>query len=180
MTLAGRHLSVGEAAPDFFLTFSRRPPPSEQPSEAELTGFVMPEIRRVKLDEFRHRIKMLNIFPSVDTPVCAASMHACEQYAKDHPRDALLMISADLPFAFQRFCADFSIKNVFPMSLMGEQQFARDYGVLISDGTCRGLCARACLVLDAANVIRHIQITERIEDSIDFDAAFAAMDAARG
>ena len=149
LALAGRPPVIDDSAPEFSLVFSRRPEDASADG-----GFAMPELRQVGLDDYRHRIKLLNIFPSIDTPICADSVRACELFARSHPKHALLMISADLPFAMQRFCADHSIKNLFALSTMGDTRFGRDYGVGIDTEPLRGLCARACFVLDTANKVR--------------------------
>jgi len=90
----------------------------------------------------------------------------------------MLMISADLPFALQRFCGDHKLRNVFTLSLMNQSRFALDYGVLIADGPWNGLCARACIVIGHDDRILHSELCENIEDEPDYQAALAALDSA--
>lgn len=175
LELTSELLSIGQPAPDFQLVFSRNKP---QASE-NLSSIVMPQVRRVGLQDFAKRPKLINVFPSIDTPVCAKSVHVFEQHARENPEDALLMVSADLPFAMQRFCADNSVKNVFPLSMVENRRFAHNYGVLIGDGPWAGICARACFVVDRADVIQHVQLSPHIEDELNFKAALEALNAVR-
>ena len=170
LSLEGPFPKVGSKARDFHLAFSRRPG-AEAP--AVLGGW--PKPRMVGLDDFHRRRKVLNIVPSIDTPVCAGSVHEFETHARQHPRDAMLMVSADLPFAMQRFCGDHSVKNVFPLSMVADRQFARDYGVLIKTDPWAGLCARACIVIDADNTILHAELVPELEQEPDYAAALAAL-----
>lgn len=165
-SVAGALPELGATAPDFRLTHSRIATPA-----ADVESLELPSLRTVSLGDFANRRKVINIFPSVDTPVCARSVHQFEAYAAKHPADAMLMVSADLPFAMQRFCVDKRIKNVFTLSMMTDRRFARDYGVLIEDGPWAGICARACLVLDIDDTVLHTELVPRIEQEPDYDAA---------
>lgn len=146
---------VGAAAPDFTLTDKN--------------------LADVGLNEFEGRRKLLNIFPSVDTPVCALSTRRFNEYAKDHADTVMLMISADLPFAQSRFCGAEGLENVLALSTMRNQEFARDYGVLIEDGPLAGLTARAVVVLDENNTVVHTQLVTEIGDEPDYEAAIKAL-----
>ena len=172
LALSGDMPQPGEVAPDFQLVFSRNKPSAGE----NLSSVVMPQVRRVSLQDFAKRPKLLNIFPSIDTPVCAKSVHLFEQHARENPSHAMLMISADLPFAMQRFCADHSVKNVFTLSMVENRRFAHNYGVLISEGPWAGVCARACLVVDGSNIVRHVQLSEHVEDELNHKAALQALD----
>lgn len=172
-TLLGRVPKVGEQAPDFELAFTRADPNRETDADWQ-----PPRLKTVNLASFQRRRKILNIFPSIDTPVCAKSVLRFESHARAYPQDAMLMISADLPFALQRFCGDHKLRNVFTLSLMNQSRFALDYGVLIADGPWNGLCARACIVIGHDDVILHSELCENIEDEPDYEAALAALDSA--
>jgi thiol peroxidase len=152
---SGEVPKVGAKAPDFTLT------------DKNLTD--------VGLAEFEGRKKLLNIFPSIDTPVCARSTHKFNEYAKSHEDTVMLMISADLPFAQSRFCGDENLENVLTLSLMRDPDFARDYGVLIEDGPLKGITARAVVVLDENNTVVHSQLVTEIGDEPDYEAALKAL-----
>src|SRR5579883_2762293 len=98
---------------------------------AEAPGFrlVNAELKDVTLHDFAGRRKVLNIFPSIDTPVCATSVRKFNQRAAQLPNTVVLCISADLPFAQKRFCGAEGLNNVVTLSLMRGRSFAEDYGV---------------------------------------------------
>ncbi|MGC9128363.1 MAG: thiol peroxidase, partial [Acidithiobacillus sp.] len=91
--------------------------------------------------------RVLNIFPSIDTPTCAASVRRFNELAAKHPDCSVLCISADLPFAQQRFCGAEGLERVHTLSCFRHPQFGEDYGVAIADGPLCGLLARAVIVL---------------------------------
>ncbi|MGC9239832.1 MAG: thiol peroxidase [Acidithiobacillus sp.] len=117
--------------------------------------------------------RVLNIFPSIDTPTCAASVRRFNELAAKHPDCSVLCISADLPFAQQRFCGAEGLERVHTLSCFRHPQFGEDYGVAIADGPLRGLLARAVIVLDPQGKIVHSEMVARIEDEPDYDAALA-------
>lgn len=168
--LLGRMPRVGEQAPDFELAFTRADPDREADADWE-----PPRLKTVTLGSFQRRRKILNIFPSIDTPVCARSVLHFESHAREYPQDAMLMISADLPFALQRFCGDHKLRNVFTLSLMNQSRFALDYGVLIADGPWNGLCARACLVIGHDDRILHSELCTDMGKEPDYEKALSAM-----
>lgn len=131
----------------------------------------------LSLSNWHGRRKLLNIFPSIDTPVCAASTHKFNEFARENQQVSLLMISADLPFAHKRFCADEGLENVITLSTMRAPDFARDYGVLIEDGPLRGLTARAVLVIDENEVVVHAELVPEIAQEPDYEAALRALGA---
>jgi len=146
---------VGARAPDFTLT----------------TG----DLRDVGLAEWAGRKKLLNIFPSMDTPTCALSTKKFNDYAKDHSDTVMLMISADLPFAQARFCGNEGLENVVPLSLMRDKQFAEDYGVLLTDGPMAGITARAVVVLDENDTVLYTEMVSEIGDEPDYESALKAL-----
>jgi len=119
--------------------------------------------------------KILNIVPSLDTPVCAESTRRFNEYARENPDATVLIISADLPFAQQRFCGNEDLDNVMPLSMMRDKSFARDYGVLIEDGPLAGVTARAVLVLDKDNRVIHRQLVPEIAEEPDYRQALDAL-----
>lgn len=146
---------VGSRAPEFTLT------------DSSLTD--------VSLSKWHGQRKLLNIFPSVDTPVCAESTRKFNKFASENEQVAMLMISADLPFAHKRFCADEGLDNVVPLSTMRSRDFARDYGVLIEDGPLAGLNARAVLVVDENDVVVHAELVSEVGDEPDYESALRAL-----
>ncbi len=118
--------------------------------------------------------KVLNIFPSIDTPVCATSVRAFNVKAAERPGVTVLNVSADLPFAHKRFCAAEGIDKVVSLSTF-RSSFARDYGVQMTDGPLAGLLARAVVVLDENNRVLHTELVPDIAQEPNYDAALAAL-----
>jgi thiol peroxidase len=147
--------AVGSQAPDFRL--------------------VAGDLSDVNLATYAGKKKLLNIVPSLDTPVCAISTRKFNEYAKSHPDIVVLIISADLPFAQGRFCTGEKLENVVPLALMRSRNFAKDYGVLIEDGPLAGITARAVVVLDANNTVRYAQLVPEIAQEPDYEAALKAL-----
>ena len=127
------------------------------------------------LADFAGKRKLLNIFPSVDTGVCAASVRHFNQDAAGLANTAVLCISADLPFAQARFCGAEGIENVTMLSTMRGGEFLRDYGVALEDGPLAGVAARAVVVLDEHDKVRHVQLVPEITEEPDYAAALTAL-----
>ncbi|QNN46908.1 thiol peroxidase [Thermomonas brevis] len=127
------------------------------------------------LSDFAGKRKVLNIFPSVDTGVCAASVRHFNKDATGLENTAVLCISADLPFAQARFCGAEGIENVTMLSTMRGREFLRDYGVALEDGPLAGVAARAVVVLDAQDKVLHVQLVPEITEEPDYAAALAAL-----
>lgn len=127
------------------------------------------------LADFKGRKKLLNIVPSLDTGVCAASTKKFDAHAKAHPDSVILVISADLPFAMSRFCSGEKLDNVVPLSMMRSKNFAKDYGVLIQDGPLAGITARAVVVMDANDKVIYTELVPEIAQEPDYDKALAAL-----
>ncbi len=127
------------------------------------------------LADFRGKKKLLNIVPSLDTPVCAMSTKKFNEYAKNRNDAVMLMISADLPFAMNRFCTSENAKNVVTLSMMRDRHFAKDYGVLIEDGPLAGITARAVVVIDENDKVKYTQLVPEIAQEPDYDKAIAAL-----
>ena len=117
---------------------------------------------------------VLNIFPSVDTGVCAASLRKFNELAAGLDDTAVVNVSADLPFALGRFCGAEGIENVSAASTFRDD-FGQAYGVTMTDGPLRGLLARSVVVLDADGTVLHSQLVDEITTEPDYDAATAAL-----
>jgi thiol peroxidase len=133
------------------------------------------DLSEKSLADFAGKRKVLNIFPSVDTPVCAASVRHFNQDAAALKNTTVLCISADLPFAQGRFCGAEGIQNVTMLSLMRGRKFLQDYGVALTDGPLAGLAARAVLVLDEHDKVIHAQMVDDIVHEPDYAKALAAL-----
>jgi thiol peroxidase len=133
------------------------------------------DLQNVSLAAWRGKKKVLNIVPSLDTSVCATSTRKFNEKASALPNTVVLVVSSDLPFASKRFCTTEGLKNVVPLSLMRSRDFAKDYGVLITDGPLQGITARAVVVLDANDKVIHRQLVPEIGQEPDYDAALKAV-----
>lgn len=118
---------------------------------------------------------VLNIFPSVDTGVCAASVRKFNELAAGLDNTTVVNVSADLPFALGRFCGAEGIENVVSASTFRDG-FGERYGVTMTDGPLRGLLARSVVVLDTDRTVLHSQLVPEITTEPDYDAAIAALD----
>ena len=144
-------------------------------SQAPEFRLVASDLSDVTLANYAGKKKLLNIVPSLDTPVCAISTLKFNGYAKSHPDTIILIISADLPFAQSRFCTGEKLENVIPLSIMRSRHFAKDYGVLMDDGPLAGLTARAVVVLDQNNKVVYTQLVPEIAEEPDYAAALKAL-----
>ena len=130
----------------------------------------------VSLKDFAGKKKVLNIFPSIDTPTCAASTRAFNEKGGGRDDAVMLMVSADLPFAAKRFCEAEGLNNVHTLSTFRHPSFMDDYGVRLTGGPLAGLCARAVVVLDENDKVVHTQLVPEIGDEPDYDSALRALD----
>ncbi|KXU37471.1 lipid hydroperoxide peroxidase [Ventosimonas gracilis] len=137
-------------------------------------SLVNKDLADVTLKDFAGRRKVLNIFPSIDTPTCATSVRRFNEEAA-HGNAVVLCISADLPFAQSRFCASEGLSHVQCLSTLRDTAFARNYGVAITSGALRGLCARAVLVLDEENRVLHSELVAELGNEPDYTAALTAL-----
>ena len=133
------------------------------------------DLNDVGLEQFTGKKKLLNIVPSLDTGVCATSTRKFNEFAAKRDEVVFLTISADLPFAQGRFCGDEGIDNVITLSMMRDRNFAKDYGVLITDSPLAGITARAVVVLDESNTVLHTELVPEIAQEPDYDAAMSAL-----
>ena len=155
ITLAGNFPQKGQSAAAFSL--------------------VATDLSNKGLQDFAGKRKVLNIVPSLDTPTCATSARKFNERAGNLPNTVVLVISADLPFAMNRFCTLEGLKNVVPLSLMRGREFLKNYGVEITDGPLAGVGARAVVVIDENDKVIYAQLVPEIKDEPDYDAALAAL-----
>lgn len=153
-TTIGELPSVGSLAPSFSLTAG---------DLSDLTN-----------DTLAGKRIVLNIFPSIDTGVCAASVREFNKRAASLDNTAVVCVSADLPFASSRFCAAEGIENVLVGSSF-RSSFGRDYGVTLVDTPLAGLLARAVIVLDGDGTVLYEELVSEIGNEPDYDAAVAAL-----
>ena len=153
--IAGKLPAVGTRAPDFKL------------AAADLSNVI--------LADFRGKVKILNIVPSLDTPVCAISARKFSEEVAGRKNVVLLNISADLPFAQKRFCESNKLQNIVPLSTFRSPEFGEDYGVRIVAGPLAGLMSRAVMVLDGEDKVIHAQQVPEIAQEPDYPAALNAL-----
>lgn len=133
------------------------------------------DLNDISLDDYKGRKKLLNIVPSLDTPVCATSTQKFNKFAAGRDDVVMLVISADLPFAQSRFCTGEHIDKVIPLSTMRSDRFSKEYGVLITDGPLAGITARAVVVLDEDDKVVYTEMVPEIAQEPDYDKAMAAL-----
>ena len=128
------------------------------------------------LEDIKGKYALLNIFPSMDTGVCATSVRKFNKLAAEMPNTVVLAISKDLPFAQGRFCTTEGIENVIPLSdYRYTSDFGEKYGVLMTDGPLCGLLARAVVVINPEGQIVYTQLVPEITEEPDYEAALAAI-----
>jgi thioredoxin-dependent peroxiredoxin len=145
--------SVGSPAPAFTLTGT--------------------DLGQVSSEQFSGKPVLLNIFPSVDTPVCGASVRTFNERAAESGI-AVLCVSNDLPFAQSRFCGAEGIENVITASGFRDS-FGQDYGITIAEGPFAGLLGRAVVVVDADGNVTYTELVPEIGQEPNYDAALAAL-----
>jgi thioredoxin-dependent peroxiredoxin len=145
---------VGSKAPDFKL--------------------VKTDLSETTLSNYKGKRKVLNIFPSVDTPTCAMSVRKFNEKAAGAPNTVVLNISADLPFAMKRFCAAEGIANVEALSTF-RSHFAKDWHLQIADGPLAGLCSRSVVVLDENDKVVYAEQVSEIANEPDYDKALRSI-----
>jgi thiol peroxidase len=153
--IAGDLPTVGSRAPDIMLVDTR--------------------LRNVSLTNWMDKRKIMNIFVSIDTEVCAKSVIEFERHGKNREDIALLMVSYDLPFAYSRFGAEHELDKVEGLSAIRHAGFGQNYGVQIVEGPLEGMFSRAVVVLDENNTVVHTEQIEDIATEPDYAAAFRAL-----
>ena len=143
--------AVGSTAPDFTL--------------------VSPELKELSPADFPGKKIVLNIFPSLDTAVCAMSVRRFNEKAAEKDGAVVLCVSVDLPFAAGRFCSAEGIKDVTPASAFRSPEFGQEYGVMLVDGPLKGLLTRAVVILDENRKVIYRELVEEITNEPDYAAA---------
>lgn len=135
---------------------------------------VSTDLKEMNLESFGNKRKVLNIFPSIDTPTCATSVRNFNKNASEMNNTVVINISADLPFAQKRFCGAEGITNVEVLSSF-RSDFANTYGLEFTDGPLKGLCSRAVIVLDENNQIIHTEQVAEIADEPNYEGVLTAL-----
>ena len=136
---------------------------------------VKASLAEAKLEEYRGKKVVRNIFPSIDTGVCAASVRRFNKVASEMADTAVLCISKDLPFAQARFCGAEGLENVETLSAFRGDSFEKGYGLLMTDGPLQGLLARAVVVIDKDGKVVYTELVDDITHEPDYDRAIAAL-----
>jgi len=144
-------------------------------SRAPDVSLVNTELQDVSLANWLGLRKVLNIFPSIDTPVCARSVVVFDRLAKDHDDVVMLMVSYDLPFAHHRFLTQNKLTRIISLSAIRHAGFGLNYGVQIVEGPLAGMFARAVVVLDENNTVVHNEQIADIGDEPDYIAAYRSL-----
>ncbi|MDU1891425.1 MAG: thiol peroxidase [Dysgonomonas sp.] len=155
VNISGSLPQVGSVAPDFTLVKS--------------------DLSEVTLKDLHGKKVILNIFPSLDTSVCAASVRHFNKDATSLPGVIVLAVSADLPFAAGRFCTTEGIENVAPASVFRNPEFAKNYGVLMTDGPLKGLLARSVVVIGDDGKVLYTQLVPETTEEPNYEKAVAAV-----
>lgn len=136
---------------------------------------VSAKLEDTTLANFAGKRKILNIFPSIDTGICATSVRKFNEQAAKLANTAVLCLSADLPFAQARFCGAEGLKNVFTVSTFRNKEVHKQLGVDIVEGPLAGLTARAVIVLDENNRVLHSELVPEIKQEPNYDAALVVL-----
>jgi len=131
------------------------------------------------LKDFSGKKKIINIVPSLDTGVCAASARRFDKEIGAMDDAVLLTVSCDLPFAMERFCKIEGLTNIIALSQMRDRNFGKDWGVAITSGPLAGLLSRAVVVLDANDTVVYAEQVPEIKQEPDYAAALAAVKSIR-
>ena len=153
--LIGSFVEVGTKAPDFEL--------------------VKGDLSNLSLKSLAGKRVILNIFPSLDTAVCATSVRKFNEKAGSLENTVVLAISKDLPFAQSRFCTTEGIENVIPLSDFRYSKFDEVYGLRMENGPLEGLLARAVVVIDEKGIVKYTELVPEITQEPDYDKALAAL-----
>lgn len=155
VTTSGTIPKVGEKAKDFSL--------------------IKTDLSKAMLSDFTGSKLVLNIFPSIDTGTCAASVREFNKLASGLTNTKVLCIARDLPFAMKRFCGAEGIENVISLSDFATGQFGKDYGLEITSGPLSNLHSRVVLVLDEKGVVKYAEQVADIVNEPDYNAALNAL-----
>ncbi len=153
VTLSGEQVKAGDKAPEF--------------------NAIDNSLKPVKLSDFKGKLKLISVFPSIDTSVCSVQNHKFNKAASDFgDKVAFIAISNDLPFALKRFCGAEGITNLVTLSDHRDLEFGTNYGFLIKE---LRLLARGVVVIDKDNVIRYVEYVPEIASEPNYEAALSAL-----
>jgi len=150
------------------------PQVSSKAPEFQLTGA---DLQDKSLADYQGKKVILNIFPSIDTGVCAMSVRKFNAEASKLDNTVVLCISRDLPFAMGRFCGAEGLDKVITLSEMRDRKFGADYGLELVDGPMAGLLARSVLVLDQEGSVAYTELVDDIVHEPNYQAAIEAVNA---
>lgn len=153
--LIGEFIQVGTVAPDF--------------------GLVKTDLSTFSLKDLSGKNVVLNIFPSLDTAVCATSVRKFNKLAASLPDTIVLAISKDLPFAHARFCTTEGVEHVIPLSDFRISDFDENYGVCMADGPLAGLLARAVVIIGKDGRVAYTELVPEITQEPDYDKALEVL-----
>lgn len=143
--------------------------------KVDALAFVGNDLAELSLADFAGKRKILNIFPSIDTGVCAQSVRVFNEKASNLENTVVLCLSADLPFAQARFCGAEGLDNVKTVSIFRHRDVAKHLGVAMISGALADLTARAVIVLDTDNTVLYSELVPEIKNEPDYQAALAAL-----
>lgn len=155
VALSGEMPKTGEKAPKF--------------------GGVRGDLSVLHLPDLLGKRVVINIFPSLDTEVCAASVRRFNKEASSLRNTVVLCVSKDLPFAQSRFCTTEGLENVVPVSVFRCKCFEEHYGLTITEGPLKGLLARAVIIVNEEGIITYEELVSEITHEPDYKAALAAL-----
>lgn len=144
-------------------------------SKAPAFQLTKTDLSDASLNDFSGKRLVLNIFPSIDTGVCATAVRRFNAEAEKLENTAVLCISADLPFAQARFCGAEGLDQVINLSAMRDRKFGEDYGVTIIDGPLAGLFSRAVVILDENGTVIYTEQVPEITQEPDYEAALKSL-----
>lgn len=153
-------------------TIGELPAIDAQAADFKLTGS---DLADVSLSDYKDKNIVLNIFPSIDTPVCAAAARRFNEAASNLANTVVLNISADLPFAHNRFCEVEGLKDVIPLSVFRSPEFGKDYGVTITTGPLAGLLSRAIVIINQEGKVTYTEQVPEIAQEPDYEKALEAV-----
>jgi thiol peroxidase len=142
-------------------------------SDAPAFSLTNSALGTASLSDYSGKKIIMNIFPSIDTGVCATSTRKFNETASSNKNSVVLCISADLPFALSRFCGAENLDDVVTLSTFRTPEFGEDYGVRITDGPISGLMSRAVIIIDENNKVIHTEQIPEISQEPDYEAALA-------
>lgn len=152
---SGNLPAVGSKAPDFQL--------------------VDKDLNDRSLKDYKGKRTMIYMVPSLDTSVCSLSTKKFNEQVKTHPEVRVLVVSADTPFAQKRMCSAENVDNIVTLSMMRSKDFAKAYGILITDGPLAGICARSVVVMDENGVVEYTELVPEITQEPNYDKALKAL-----